>query len=160
VKPGSAPPPALAAASPSARPDADGKGCATNLVDQVGRARLPDAQRAVQARFPNVQYGTLANGNKQLLANGSRCDDARMHATLYEFGADGVLKQVSLIWKRPGGPVPSPLFTERASEIARAYNAPAPQSPGILRHALTDRRIVLEEVAQQGAVVESYVAGK
>jgi hypothetical protein len=56
--------------------------------------------------------------------------------------------------------VPSPLFNERAALLARLFNAPGPQSPGTLKHTLTDRRIVLEEAAQHGVVVESYAAAK
>jgi hypothetical protein len=155
VKAGAPQAPALAAATPSSRPDADGKGCPTNLLDQVGRARLPDAQRAVMARFANVQSRTLGNGNSQLLANGSRCDDPRLAATLYEFSAAGVLQQVTLMWKRAGGPVPSPIFTERASTLARDFNAPAPQQPGALDVTLKDRRIQLRD-KPEGVLLEAY----
>jgi hypothetical protein len=155
AKPGSSQGLAHAAAPPSAPPDAGGKGCPTNLLDQVGRARLPDAQRAVMARFPNVQHRTLANGNKQLLANGNRCDDARLAATLYEFSTAGVLQQVTLMWKRSNGPVPSPMFTERAAALAREYNAPPPQQPGTLQVVLPDRRIQLRD-EPAGVLLEAY----
>jgi hypothetical protein len=52
-----------------------------------------------------------------------------------------VLQQVTLMWKRAGGPVPSPIFTERASTLAREFSAPAPQQPGALDVTLPDRRI-------------------
>jgi hypothetical protein len=154
ARPAAAPAPTVAAAAPSAPPGVGSRGCPTNLIDQVGRARLPDAQRAVLARFANVQSRTLGNGNRQLLANGSPCDDARLHATLYEFNTTGVLQQVSLLWKRPGGPMPSPIFTERAAALARDFNAPAPQQLGTLEVVLPDRRIVLRDLAD--GLLEAY----
>lgn len=52
-------------------------------------------------------------------------------------------------WKRSDGPVPSPLFTERAAELARAYHAPAPRMPAVLETVLPGRRIVLRDPAPQ-----------
>lgn len=160
VKPGTAQGPAIAAATPSTRSDADAKGCPTNLLDQVGRARLPDAQRAVLARFPNVQSRTLGNGNTQLLGSGSRCDDIRLNATLYDFDANGTLQSITLMWARPGGPAPAPMFSERIKTLSLHHALPPPQSPGRLQADTSLGRLVLQDMPERNLLLEAYAARK
>jgi hypothetical protein len=160
VKPGTAQGPAIAAATPSTRPDADAKGCPTNLLDQVGRARLPDAQRAVLARFPNVQSRTLGNGNTQLLGSGSRCDDIRLNATLYDFDANGTLRSITLMWARPAGPAPAPMFNERIKTLSLHHALPPPQSPGRLQADTSLGRLVLQDMPERNLLLEAYAARK
>ncbi len=58
--------------------------------------------------------------------------DARINATLYDFDAAGMLQAINIVWTRPPGTAPSPLFSERAALLARLFGLPAPASPSRL----------------------------
>jgi hypothetical protein len=67
-----------------------------------------------------------------------------------------VLQQVSLLWKRPGGPVPSPIFSERLATLSRLHGLPPPQSSGQLQGDTPLGQLVLQDMAEHNAVVEAY----
>ena len=100
------------------------------------------------------------SGQLRIDARASACDDPRINATLYDFDAAGVLQAINVVWTRPPGPAPSPLFSERAALLARLFGLPAPASPSRLEGRSATARIVLEDQPERSLLLEVYSAPK
>jgi hypothetical protein len=148
------PPTNTASAPPT--PDA----CRNMMLAKLGQAREVEVRHAIAARGARTVDGKVPNSpNLRIDARGSPCDDRRLNAILYDFNDAGTLRSITLVWDRPAGAAPAPIFTERAQMLARLFNAPPPQSPSRLQVDTPDnRRIMLEDMAQRNLLLEAYIA--
>jgi hypothetical protein len=133
--------------------------CRNFLIDRLGRIGRAEAWPALQARFRQVSAGTVP-GTQQLRldARASACDDPRANAVLYDFDGAGVLQSITIVWARPAGPAPAPIFSERAQTLARLYGLPAPASPSRLEGVSPTVRVVLHDLPERSLLVEAYAA--
>lgn len=149
--PNPAPPPA------STRPPPEV--CRGTMIDRLGAVRVDEVRQTLRARFKDTLTGTVPNSqNLRLDARGSACDDPRVQAMLYDFDAAGVLQSVTLVWTRPSGQTPAPIFSERAAALARFHALPPPQSPGRLQADTSLGRLVLHDMPEHNMLLESYGA--
>jgi hypothetical protein len=108
---------------------------------------------AIEGKVPN-------SNNLRIDLRGSACDDPRIKATLYDFDADGMLQAITVVWDRPAGPAPAPIFQERVSTLARFHSLPPPQSPGRLQADTSLGRLVLQDMPERNLLLEAYAARK
>jgi hypothetical protein len=135
--------------------------CRQMMMDKLGVARVDEVRQMIGVRFRETLTGTVPNTqNLRLDARGSACDDSRINATLYDFDAAGVLQSITLVWQRPAGPAPAPIFSERAVTLARIFNAPAPQSPSRLQADTSMGRLILEDLPERNLLLEAYKTPK
>ncbi len=153
-----APSPAVPAVP--AAPAFDRSVCRKTLLDRLGSARVDEVRAALGARFRETLQGTAPNaGGLRLDARGSPCDDARLNATLYDFDAGGVLREVTYVWARPPGAAPAPIFTERVATLARVHGGlPTPQSAVRLQADTSVGRLILQDMPERNLLLEAYRA--
>jgi hypothetical protein len=131
--------------------------CRRTLMDRFGAARESEVRQALQARFRETLVGTVpGTAQLRLDARGSACDDPRINAVLYDFDAAGLLHSLTLVWARPPGPAPAPIFSERAKVLAAQHGLAPPQSPSRLQGASTTARIVLQDLPERSLLLEAY----
>ena len=147
-----APPPAPSSGRPSQEV------CRRMLMDEIGVVGVDAARTAIQARFREVITGTVPHTqNLRLEARSSACgDDPRGNPVLYDFDAGGVLRAITMVWARPPGPAPAPIFSERARLLAVWYPQGLTQSKDRLEGQSAERRVVLQDMPGQGVLLESY----
>ena len=71
-----------------------------------------------------------------------------------------MLQSITLVWDRPAGPAPAPIFTERVSTLSRFHTLPPPQSPGRLQADTSMGRLILEDLPERNLLLEAYKAKK
>ena len=129
------------------------------LLDRFGAAREAEVRQALQARFRETLVGTVpGTAQLRLDARGSACDDPRINAVLYDFDAAGLLRSLTLVWARPPGPQPAPIFSERARTLATLHGLSPPQSPSRLAGTSPTARIVLQDLPERSLLLEAYAA--
>lgn len=67
-------------------------------------------------------------------------------------------QSITYVWRRPSGPAPSPIFTERISILSRLHALPAPQRPGQLQADTPLGRLTLQGVPERGLLLEACAA--
>ena len=151
--PQSAPQPA----APGSRSD---ELCAITFLDKLGVATFGPVRQALERRYKETLHGTVPNSQATRLdARGSACDDPRIQATLYDFDANGTLQSVTLVWARPAGPAPAPIFSERLRTLSLNHSAlPPPQSPGRLQADTSLGRLILQDMPERNLLLEGYAA--
>lgn len=90
-------------------------------------------------------------------------EDPRLKASLYDFGASGVLQSIAYVWAHPPGPAraPAPMFQERAKSLSRFHPAlPPPQTSGRLQRDTALGRLILQHMPEQNLLLEAYAAKK
>jgi len=133
--------------------------CHRTLIDRLGAVRVDEVRQAIQARFTETLTGTVPNSrNLRLDARGSACDDPRVNAMLYDFDAGGVLQSVTLVWARPAGPMPAPIFSERVAALSHHHALPAPQRPGRLQADTSLGRLIVQDMPERNLLLEAYFA--
>lgn len=147
-----APPPAQSTGRPSQEV------CRRMLLDEIGVVGVDAARTAIHARFQEVITGNVPNTqNLRLEARSSACgDDPRGNPVLYDFDAGGVLRAITIVWARPSGPAPAPIFSERARLLAMWYPQGLRQSAVRLEGKSDVRRVVLQDMPGQGVLLEAY----
>ncbi len=98
--------------------------------------------------------------NQRIDARGSACDDQRINATFYDFDANGILQSITVVWTRPAGSVPAPIFKERITQLSRFHSLPPPQAPGRLQADTSLGRLTLEDTPERNVLLETYAAKK
>lgn len=69
-----------------------------------------------------------------------------------------MLQSITYLWRRSPGPAPSLLLSERVSMLARFHALPAPQTPGQLQAATSLGRLMLQDLPEQGLLLETCAA--
>ncbi len=87
---------------------------AVNQVRAMSDVRFKEA--AIEGKVPNTN-------NLRIDLRGSACDDPRIKATLYDFDANEMLQSITLVWDRPPGPAPAPIFQERVHDAVPVPSA-------------------------------------
>jgi hypothetical protein len=136
--------------------------CRNTLLDQLGKVGVNQVRAMSDARFrePAIEGKVPNTNNLRIDLRGSACDDPRIKATLYDFDADGMLQAITVVWDRPAGPAPAPIFQERVSTLARFHSLPPPQSPGRLQADTSLGRLVLQDMPERNLLLEAYAARK
>ena len=158
--------PQVAAVAPSAprstlsRPSPEV--CRNKLLDQLGKVGVNQVRAMSDVRFkePAIEGKVPNTNNLRIDLRGSACDDPRIKATLYDFDANGMLQSITLVWDRPAGPAPAPIFTERVSTLSRFHTLPPPQSPGRLQADTSMGRLILEDLPERNLLLEAYKTPK
>ena len=133
--------------------------CRRMLMDRFGQAREAEVRQALAARFRETLTGTVpGTAQLRLDARGSACDDPRLNAVLYDFDAAGLLQSLTLVWARPSGPAPAPIFSERVKALAVLHGLAPPQSPSRLQGTSPTARIVLQDLPERNLLLEAYAA--
>lgn len=157
-----APPTQSASADPSRPWRAPDAVCSRGLHDKLGKVDVKQVRQTIEGRFRQTTDAKVPNTqNLRIDARGSGCDDTRIAATLYDFDASGVLQSITFVWPRAAGPAPAPIFSERAKELSLTHGGlPAPQSAGRLQADTVVGILLLQDLPEQNAVLEAYVAKK
>jgi hypothetical protein len=136
--------------------------CRNKFLDQLGKVGVNQVRAMSDVRFrePAIEGKVPNTNNLRLDLRGSACDDPRIKATLYDFDADGVLQSIMLVWDRPAGPAPAPIFTERVSTLSRFHPLPPPQSSGRLQADTSLGRLILQDLPERNLLLEEYKAKK
>ncbi len=71
-----------------------------------------------------------------------------------------MLQSIMLVWDRPAGPAPAPIFTERVSTLSRFHPLPPPQSSGRLQADTSMGRLILQDLPERNLLLEEYKAKK
>jgi hypothetical protein len=156
--------PQVAAVAPSpppstlARPSPEV--CRNTLLDKLGVVGVNQVRAMSDVRFKEIAIeGKVPNTNDlRIDLRGSACDDPRIKATLYDFDADGMLQAITVVWDRPAGPAPAPIFQERVTTLSRFHSLPPPQSPGRLQADTSLGRLVLQDMPERNLLLEAYAA--
>jgi hypothetical protein len=77
---------------------------------------------------------------------------------LYDFDAAGLLKSVTVVWARPPGPQPAPIFSERVKALAALHGLVPTPSPSRLSGTSPTARIVLQDLPERNLLLEAYAA--
>jgi hypothetical protein len=136
--------------------------CRNTLLDQIGKVGVNQVRAMSDARFkePAIEGKVPNSNNLRIDLRGSACDDPRIKATLYDFDADGMLQAITVVWDRPAGPAPAPIFQERVTTLSRFHSLPRPQSPGRLQADTSLGRLVLQDMPERNLLLEAYAARK
>jgi hypothetical protein len=136
--------------------------CRNTLLDQIGKVGVNQVRAMSDARFkePAIEGKVPNSNNLRIDLRGSDCDDPRIKATLYDFDADGMLQAITVVWDRPAGPAPAPIFQERVTTLSRFHSLPPPQSPGRLQADTSLGRLVLQDMPERNLLLEAYAARK
>jgi hypothetical protein len=136
--------------------------CRNTLLDKLGTVGVNQVRAMSDARFkePAIEGKVPNTNNLRLDLRGSGCDDPRIKATLYDFDASGILQSIMLVWDRPAGPAPAPIFTERVSTLSRFHPLPPPQSSGRLQADTSLGRLILQDLPERNLLLEEYKAKK
>ena len=136
--------------------------CRNTLLDKLGVVGVNQVRAMSEVRFKDMPIeGKVPNSNNlRIDLRGSACDDPRIKATLYDFDASGTLQSITLVWDRPAGPAPAPIFTERVSTLSRFHTLPPPQSAGRLQANTSLGRLILEDLPERNLLLEAYKTAK
>ena len=135
--------------------------CRQTLLDQLGKVGVNQVRQLAGMRFKETLDGKVPNTqNQRIDARGSACDDPRVNATFYDFDANGMLQSITVVWTRPAGPAPAPIFNERITQLSRFHSLPPPQSPGRLQADTSLGRLTLEDMPERNLLLETYAAKK
>lgn len=136
--------------------------CVNTLVDKLGSVGINQVRAMANARFNEAAIeGKVPNTNHlRIDLRNSACDDTRVKATLYDFDASGMLQSVTLVWERPPGPAPAPIFNERIAGLSRFHTLPPPQSPSRLQADTSFGRLILEDRPERNLLLEAYKTPK
>jgi hypothetical protein len=100
-------------------------------------------------------YYRGGSDNLRLDARGSACDDPRVNATPYDFDAGGVLRSLTLVWARPVGPAPAPIFNERVRLLSMGYAGGLTQSASRMQGQSEKARVVLQDIPERNLLLEA-----
>ena len=78
------------------------------------------------------------------------------NSSLCDFDANEMLQSITYVWDRPPGPAPTPIFTERVTQILRFNPLPPPQSPGRLQADTSLGHLTLEDLPERNLLLEAY----
>ena len=136
--------------------------CRNTLLDKLGVAGVDQVRAMSDVRFKDMPIeGKVPNTNNlRIDLRGSACDDPRVNATFYDFDANGILQSITVVWTRPAGPTPAPIFQERVTQLSRFHSLPPPQSPGRLQADTSLGRLVLQDMPERNVLLETYAAKK
>ena len=138
--------------------------CQQTLLDKLGVVGINQVRHLMDVRYKEAKEtvkGTAPNSQTFLIeARGSACDDPRLNATLYDLDANGMLQSITYVWARPPGPAPSPIFSERITQLSRFHSLPPPQSLGRLQADTSMGRLILEDLPERNLLLEAYKATK
>jgi len=137
--------------------------CVNTMLDKLGTVGVAQVRAMAKVRFtePAIEGKVPDTNNLRLDLRGSACgDDPRVKASLYDFDANGMLQSITMVWDRPAGPAPAPIFTERISTLSRFHTLPPPQSPGRLQADTSLGRLTLEDIPERNLMLEAYAAKK
>ena len=155
--------PQVAAVAPAAPPSLPSRPspevCRNKLLDQLGKVGVNQVRAMSDVRFaePAIEGKVPNTNNLRLDLRASACDDPRIKATLYDFDAKGMLQSITLVWDRPAGPAPAPIFQERAKTLALHHpSLPQPQSAGRLQGDTSLGRLILQDMPERNLLLEAY----
>lgn len=157
-------PGATLALPPSTASHPPPQACRNTLLDKLGMVGVDQVRAMARVRFTEAAIeGKVPNTNNlRLDLRGSACDeDPRVKASLYDFDANGMLQSITLVWERPPGPAPAPIFQERVQALLRFHpSLPQPQTSGRLKGDTSLGRLILQDMPERSLLLEAYTAKK
>jgi hypothetical protein len=160
-----APPTQMANLAPSPAPTTPRRPaeeiCRQTFLDKLGGVGVNQVRQVGDLRYKETLEGKVPNTQDlRIDARGSACDDPRINATLFDFGANGMLQSITYVWARPPGPAPAPIFRERIKTLSLFHSLPPPQSPGRLQADTSVGRLILHDMPERKLLLEAYKSTK